>query len=65
MGSDTQNQMTILTDSSDSWNRNHIWFMLVESESESFGIVRSGILNRDGALFRFHTFCVALRLIQT
>ena len=38
---------TILTDSSDSWNRNHFWFMLLESESESFG--RSGILNRDGA----------------
>ena len=27
----------------ESWNRNHFWFMLVESESESFGIVRSGI----------------------
>ena len=40
---------TILTDSSESWNRNHFWFMLVESESESFGIVKSGIMNRDGA----------------
>ena len=38
-------------DSSESWNRNHFWFcfMLVESESESFGIPRSGILNRYGA----------------
>ena len=56
---------TILTDSSDSWNRNHLngWFMLVESESESFG--RSGILNRDGPCFRgdpipIPRICVAL-----
>ena len=35
--------------SNESWNRNNFWFMLVASESESFGIVRSGILNRDGA----------------
>ena len=39
--------MTILTDSCESWNRNHFWFML--EESESFGIARNGILNRDGS----------------
>ena len=36
--------------------------MLVESESESFGIPRSGILNRDGACFRFHTFMYTVAL---
>ena len=43
------NEITILTNPSGIWNRNHFWFMLVESESESFGIMRSEILNRDGA----------------
>ena len=40
-------------------NRNRFWLMsMVESQSEScwMGIVMSGILNRGGVWFRFHTF---------
>ena len=55
-------------DSSESWNRNHFWFMLVESESESFGIVRSGIVNSDGVhmipIPHIYVHCSSLRLIQ-
>ena len=36
------------SDSSESWNRNRFWLMsMVESQSESFGIVMSRIMNRD------------------
>ena len=34
----------LFSDSSESWNQNRFWFMLVECESESFAIVMSGIL---------------------
>ena len=52
--------MTILTrDSSEIWNGNHFWFMLVDSESDSFGI-----LKRDWCMIPI-PHIIALRLIQT